>query len=172
MPALNELTHVEGFRELDKVLGELPQAFRRSVVLSALRKAARPMIKDARARALRGSNPRKRGSKKQRDSGEAETIGHGADSIRVKAMRATSKNEATVAIGPSAKHWYMSFVEFGTSRQSPRPFLRPAFQVHRQRMIQTFGIELGKSIERKAATLARQAAAGKLSRSSARALAG
>ena len=166
----NELAYVEGLGELDDTLAELPQALRRPVVLSALRRASKPMVRDARARAPRGTDPTRRGSRKQRRSGQSVAIGPGADSIRARAVRARSPHEATVAVGPDKKHWYMSFVEFGTSRQAPQRFLTPAFETHRVQAIETFGDALWKSISRLTKRLARKAAAGKLSRRAERAL--
>ena len=165
-----ELAYVEGLREVDDALAEIPQALRRPVVLSALRRAARPMVRDARLRAPRGTDPRRRGSEKQRRSGEAAAIGHGADSIRARSVRARSQHEATVAVGPDKKHWYMSLVEFGTSRHAPQRFLTPAFEAHKRQAIETFGDALWKSISRTAARLARKAAAGKLGKRAERAL--
>ena len=48
--------------------------------------------------ARRGSDPKRRGSQKQRKSGESERIGHGADSITARAVRTDRPNEATVAL--------------------------------------------------------------------------
>ncbi len=161
---------VAGLKELDAALGEIPAALRRNVVLAALRKAAKPIVKDARARARRGTDPKRRGSPKQRKKGESESIGHGADSIRVSAIKSSVRSETAVAIGPDAKHWYMSFVEFGTSRQAPDRFLTPAFEINKDAAIKVVGDELWKSLARTAKRLARQAETGKLSKKSLRAL--
>ena len=161
---------VEGLEELDRALAQVPDALRRNVVLAALRKAAQPMVREAKARARRGSDPRRRGSQKQRSSGESERIGHGADSITARAVRTDRRNEAAIAIGPDAKHWYMLFVEFGTSRQAPDRFLTPAFEIHKERAVTLIGEELWKSLSRTAKRLARQAESGKLSRKAQRAL--
>ncbi len=160
---------VVGLAELDDALGHLPEALRRQVVLAALRKAARPMVRDAKARARRGTDPRRRGSKKQRRSGESERIGHGADSIAARAMKATSQTQATVAVGPDARHWYMKFLEFGSSRQAPDRFLTPAFEINKERAVELVGEELWKSLAATAKRLARQAESGKLPKSAERA---
>ena len=160
---------VVGFRELDAALAELPQALRRAVVLAALKKAAAPMVRDARAKARRGKDPRRRGSMKQRKSGESAAMGHGADSIAARAVKASSPNEASVAVGPDARHWYMKFVEFGTARQSPVRFLTPAFEVSKDEAAQLVGEELWKSLSAAAKRLAKQAESGTLSKSAQRA---
>jgi HK97 gp10 family phage protein len=161
---------VVGFRELDAALAELPQALRRAVVLAALKKAAAPMVRDARAKARRGKDPRRRGSMKQRKSGESASMGHGADSIAARAVKASTPNEATVAVGPDARHWYMKFVEFGTARQAPDRFLTPAFEINKDEAAQLVGEELWKSLSATAKRLAKQAESGTLSKSAQRAL--
>jgi HK97 gp10 family phage protein len=161
---------VLGFKELDAALAQIPEALRRQVVLSALRKAALPMVRDARAKARRGKDPRRRGSMKQRKSGESESMGHGADSIAARAVKSESPNSAAVAVGPDARHWYMKLVEFGTARQAPDRFLTTAFETNKQAAIEAIGQELWKSIAATAKRLARQADAGRLSKSATEAL--
>ena len=154
---------VLGFKELDAALAQLPESLRRQVVLRALRKAAQPMVRDARAKARRGKDPRKRGSMKQRKSGESEAIGHGADSIAARATKSDSPTEAAVAVGPDARHWYMKFLEFGSAHQAADRFLTPAFETNKEAAIQAIGQELWKEIAATAKRLARQAETGKLS---------
>jgi len=161
---------VVGFKELDAALAQLPEALRKNVVLAALKKAAAPMVRDARATARRGKDPRRRGSMKQRKSGESETIGHGADSIAARAAPSSNRYEVVVAVGPDAKHWYMKFLEFGTARQAPQRFLTPAFEVNKDAAIRAVGEELWKSLAATAARLARQGASGTLPARAAEAL--
>lgn len=161
---------IVGFRELDAALAELPQALRRAVVLAALKKAARPMVRDARAKARRGKDPRRRGSMKQRKSGESAAMGHGADSISARALRASTPNEASITVGPDARHWYMKFVEFGTARQAPDRFLTIAFEINKDEAAQLVGEELWKSLSAAARRLARKAEAGTLGTKARKAL--
>jgi HK97 gp10 family phage protein len=161
---------VVGLKDLDAALAQLPEALRRNVVLAALKKAAQPMVKDARARARRGKDPRRRGSMKQRRSGESLTMGAGADSIAARAAKASNPNEASIDVGPDARHWYMRLVEFGSARQAPARFLTPAFEVNKEAAVQLAGEELWKSISATAKRLARQAESGKLPRAAAEAL--
>lgn len=161
---------VQGFQDLDRALAELPAALRRPLVLAALRKAALPMVLEARARARRGKDPRRRGSQKQRRSGESLTMGPGADSIAARAVRATLATEASISVAPGRRHFYMSFVEFGTARQAPARFLTPAFEIHKERAVALVGEELWKSLAAAAKRLARQAERGTISRSAREAL--
>jgi HK97 gp10 family phage protein len=161
---------VLGFKALDQALAELPQYLRRPVVLGALKKGSRKIVRQARAGALRGTDPTKRGSKKQRKSRKSETIGHGADSIAARAAPVTKATTTTVTIGPDAAHWYMRFSEFGTSRQRKQAFLRPAFDANAEAAAQEVGEALWESLARAAERLRRQAESGKLSVRATRAL--
>ena len=161
---------VVGFKELDAALAEIPASLRRDVVLAALRKASQPIIRDARARARRGTDPRRRGSMKQRKTGESLRIGPGADSIAARAIPSSVATEASVTVGPDARHWYMKFLEFGSARQSPARFLTPAFEVNKEAAVQLAGEELWKSIAATARRLARQSESGTISRKAAEAL--
>ena len=161
---------VVGFKELDAALAEIPAALRRNVVLAALRRAAGPMVRDARAQARRGKDPRRRGSMKQRLSGESLTMGAGVDSIAARAVKSSTPNEAAVTVGPDARHWYMKFLEFGTARQAPDRFLTTAFEVNKDAAVQLAGEELWKAISATAKRLAKQAEAGTLSRGAQAAL--
>jgi HK97 gp10 family phage protein len=49
-----------------------------------------------------------------------------ADTITVSNARDESSTAVAVAVGPTKAGWYGSFAELGTSRETPRPFLRPA----------------------------------------------
>ena len=160
---------IAGFRDLDAALAELPQSLRRAVILAALKKAAAPMVRDARAKARRGKDPRRRGSMKQRKSGESASMGHGADSIAARAVKASTPNEASVAVGPDARHWYMKFVEFGTARQAPDRFLTPAFEINKDSAAELVGEELWKSLSAAAKRLAKNAENGTLSKSAQKA---
>ena len=53
--------------------------------------------------------------------------------------------------------WYWHFVEFGTSQQSAQPYLRPAWDENKGRLIPNFSQEMGKEIERIGKRMERQA---------------
>ncbi len=106
---------ISGLRELEAALLDLPTAWQRQVSLRALRKAAAPIVAAARARAPRGTNPAKRGSKRQRKTGESLKIGPGADSIRARAEPRSDDGTTSVSVGPDRAHFYMQFIEKGAA---------------------------------------------------------
>lgn len=44
--------------------------------------------------------------------------------------------------------WYWRFTEFGTSKQAARPFMRPAFEESRERVLEVVSQKLKEGIER------------------------
>jgi HK97 gp10 family phage protein len=176
-----------GFKELEKALLDLPGTLRRDVVLRALKKAAEPMLQEARARARRQANPRRRGGY------PASEIGPLADSITVSTVKENSSypTEIAVKLGPDADHFYGRFVEKGTQRRGrvyrdnrgrfrrnkqrhgatpAHPFLEPAFAMHAERTAVAIGEELWKALAKKAESLAKKAEKGTLTKGAKEAL--
>ncbi|MCK6478579.1 MAG: HK97 gp10 family phage protein [Planctomycetaceae bacterium] len=172
---------VVGFKELDEALAQLPKSLRRELVLGALKKAAEPMVREAKARVRRQANPRVRGGV---PAGELKPL---ADSITVSAVKANSEfpNEIAVKLGPDADHFYGLFVEKGTKRRGrvyrddrgkfrrnkrrhsatrAFEFLGPAFAMHSERTAVAIGEELWRALAKKAEDLARKANKGTLSK--------
>jgi HK97 gp10 family phage protein len=58
-------------------------------------------------------------------SNEPKRMGHLADNIVTEIV--TDAAEVTVAVGPAWRFWYARYDEFGTVKESAKPFMRPAF---------------------------------------------
>ena len=135
---------VEGFAELEQALRRLPQEIAGQVLMSALRKAGKPMQTDAVQTAPRSVNPGKNG--------------HMADIIKLRILKdanSVADVEASLWLGPDPNHFYGLFPEFGTIHQMAKPFMRPAFDRHKDETIDLLGKELWKGIDRAAKKLAR-----------------
>lgn len=61
-----------------------------------------------------------------RSAGKRISRRHGASSIGTKRGRDTKG--VFVDVGPTRKGFWLAFQEFGTSKQAPRPFMRPAIE--------------------------------------------
>lgn len=127
-------TRIEGADELAKVLKLLPGKMGASVLASSLRTGAVLIKKEAAARA-------------PRDQGDL------AKSIRVQKVKQKG-TEALFHVGPDREHFYGIFSEFGTSKESARPWLRPAFDTKAAEALDKIGESLGKKVEAAAAKLA------------------
>lgn len=151
---------IDGLKELDKALAELPKSTGKNVLRRVLKKRAEPIAEDMRARApvdpnspgdLRGSiGVGTKLSKRQRG-------------LHRKAFRDDKAAvEVFVGAGPDpAAHNQ----EFGNVNHGPQPFARPAWDAGKGPLLdglkQDLWTEVGKAAERLARKQARLLAKGK-----------
>lgn len=132
---------VEGLRELDAALGELKKGTARAVLRRVLNKAAEPMRAAAeqmapvrtgklKSKIITSSNL---GAGSAGKAAFAEVMKAGGTKSAARGALVSANRDAgegsfaQVYIGPSTKAFYGMYSEFGTSKQKPRPFMRPAF---------------------------------------------
>lgn len=127
-------TRIEGARELDRVLAQLPRAVGRRVLTGALRAGAKPIVAAAKAKAPVGG-------------------GELRDAIVARAVRG-ERGAIHMRIGPVRAVFHGLFQEFGTKFHRPQPFLRPAFDENAQEALKRIGEALGRAVERAAARIA------------------
>ena len=163
---------MEGLKELDKVLKGLPRGVARTQLRNALKRAAKPMAKDAKQR-LRASDW---------DSRKA------ADTVEVRVMKNT-RVPAAVSVGPDSKFWFAALFEkgftvhpygrgYGASKQpkgtpvkiSAKAWLRPAWDAGKRKAARSIKDELWHVLSRYSERLKKQAYAGKLSAAGRKAL--
>lgn len=157
---------IDGLRELDRALSDLPKATGKAVLRRIGRAALDPM-----ARAAANAAPIDEGwlafsigiSEKRTRRARRKPM-----RVRVDGRwRMDRSHGIEMAMGPSAGHGaleYATFVEFGTVDTAAQPFMRPAWQSGNMRALQyitvNLGTEIGKSARRVAARAARKAKAG------------
>jgi HK97 gp10 family phage protein len=152
---------VEGLRELDKALSELPKATGKNTLRRAARTSLEPIVE-----AARGAVPVASGQ--LRDSMVVATkLSKRQAAVHRKLVRDTKSSIEMFAGAGSLPHAHL--LEFGTARRhhksgkfvgsiSPRPFMRPAWDAGKEQVLETFKDELWKEISKAAARLARKAA--------------
>lgn len=163
---------VDGLKELDKALGELPKSTGRNVLKRTLIKAGAPMAEAASLHAPRRTGALQHeiviSTKVKNNAGKAEYsaamaagLGKGAARAALISARRSASESASFAevyIGPTTKAFYGMFQEFGTSHNAAKPFLRPAFDENVQRVLDAIRDTLAAEIEKTRARLARKAA--------------
>jgi HK97 gp10 family phage protein len=140
--------YIEGIEKFQKLMKEFPEEFNRKVLTAVARRAAVPLIEEARGRAPVSKISRVEwwGKRKRITPGQMrKSIG----------SRKTSFSEpAGVKVGPSRRNgWWAHFVEFGTAGysvkkgknkgrfipgQRPQPFMRPAFNDTKDAIIKIY----------------------------------
>jgi len=164
---------VEGLRELDDALSELPKATGKNVLKRALIKAAEPIASTARSLAPIGPTGKLHiniiaSAKFKNTTGNAEyhaamSAGFGRD-IAAEALRSARRaagggeSFAEIAVGPTNQVFYGMFQEFGTVHHGPKPFMRPAWDSHKMDVFNSIKNDLAEEIEKARARIARKAA--------------
>jgi HK97 gp10 family phage protein len=154
---------VEGLKELDAALAELPKTTGKNVMRSAARKALEPVISAARPLVPEDSGNLKKSLK----------ITTRLSKRQAAIMRREYKTEGKAAIsmfaGPSALP-HAHLIEFGTKPRyqkktgkfvgqvKAQPFLRPAWDSKKDDVLNIFKKEMWTKIEKAAQRLARKAA--------------
>lgn len=161
---------VDGLKELDAALGELSKGAARGALRRALVKAAEPMRAAAAQNAPELTGALKRSiilsSKVDNRAGKAEYAqtlsGGGSKKQAVQALRDARREQgigasfAEVFMGPakgSKRDAIKSLVqEFGSTKQQPQPYMRPAFDSQAEAVIINIkgelATEINKSVQR------------------------
>lgn len=140
---------LEGFSELDKALGQLPKATAKNVLRRTLIKAAKP-VDDAASEAA----PFLTG-------GLQKSVITGSKLTRSQARGAfiqTSNYYAEIHVGTSLGRGM--FQEFGTFKDQPQPWFRPAWEGHKDQALSIIKVTLGEEIEKAAKRYAKKLAKG------------
>lgn len=139
---------VEGLRELDKALSQFTPTKRRTIGRKALDEAGEITAKVARALA-------------PRDQGHLQESIDVSGSLNRSAKKAHRKQaEQERYIGPSGLPQAIT-QEFGTFKEPPQPFLRPAWAETQEAVLKRISDELWVGIEKAAVAAAKRAAKGK-----------
>lgn len=171
---------VEGLKELDATLKQLPKAVARNALRRVLIKRAQPMVDTMRRLApddpATGSNDLK--TSIYASFRVKNKVGHeeyssvlrkgGSKGEAVAALRDARRTAAgqgsfaEIYVGPDAEHFYGRFQEFGTRNNRPQPFMRPAWDEHQGSILEgmkdDMWIEIRKAAARYAKRMARKGA--------------
>lgn len=133
---------VQGFKELAGKLSKLGKVAGGKALRSAAMRATTPVLRDAKSRAPVGklvysySYGDREPYPKKTHKGRLVGPGFLARNIGRKSIISSDKTRVTVLIGPRPEAYYgTAFLELGTSRQPPQPFLEPAFRAGKSDMI-------------------------------------
>lgn len=163
---------LEGLKDLEAALMELPKATGKNVLRRALINAATPMAETARTLAPVRLGHLKRSitvGKVKFSSGSAgkrafaEAMARGASRSEAGAAAREANigasqdiTSAMVIFGPG-RHPQATLQEFGTVHHPPHPYMRPAWDTGKTNAAEAIRDELKTEIEKAAARLARKA---------------
>lgn len=132
---------IEGLRELEAALANLPKATAKNVLRRVLKKAAAGTLADAQSKAPRDTG------------GLSKSIIMGVK---------TRRHGGGLFIGPSYKRGdsgrHGHLLEFGTVNMPAQPFMRPAWDANKDAALASITNDLGTEIDKAAKRAARKAA--------------
>ena len=156
---------VDGLAALDRALGMLPRATARNVLVRTLKKAGEPIAEDARSnadRSARTGNLRDSiavSARVKNTVGNAEYaaamragLGKAAAGAALRGARKAAKGTGSFAqafVGPSRGKGVISYahiVEFGSVKDAPQPYMRPAWDAKQGQALDIIKAELGNEI--------------------------
>jgi len=141
---------VEGLRELDRALGQLPRSTGKAVLRRVLKKAGQPIADDMRAKAP--DDPATGGNDLRSSIGVSTKLSKRQAKIHRKMFRNDKASaEMFVGPGPDPAAWTQ---EFGTVNHGPQSFARPAWGGNKMRALDIIKSELGGEITKAARRLA------------------
>lgn len=138
---------IEGLRELEAALADLPRATGKNVLRRVLKKAAAPIESTAEALA-----PHLTGTLERNINMGTRLTRRQAQMVR----KADSKSSAEIHVGTADPAGIQT--EFGNANQNAEPWLRPAWDQNKEGALNTIATDLGGEIDKAAARLARKAA--------------
>lgn len=155
---------IEGLKELEKALKELPLEIQKRPLRSAVSAGAKEIADEAISKAPVGQTGNLKKSLYRYRSRRLSAIGKETFLVGVRKGKGiygnTNLNRRLNRVGKTYKTqgeaYYWRFLEFGTSKMPAQPFLRPAYENAKERAVQIIKERLGKAIEAQARKLAKK----------------
>lgn len=143
---------IEGLRELDQALSELSNDLAGKALYAALNYASTPMLKTAKARAAIAKEPHEMEYQGQIHQVKPGLLKSAIRRKRVKARYYQQGAAVMIYVGRGTKQKiyprYWHFIEKGTSHAPATPFMRPAFDTHKDEAVERFKQKLGERIDK------------------------
>lgn len=145
---------VEGLRELDRALSELPKSTQKAVLRRTLMKAGEPLADSMRGKAP--DDPVTGGNDLRSSIGVGIKLSPRQSRLHRKMFKDDKASaEVFVGAGPLPQ---ASLQEFGTANHGPQSFARPAWDAGQMRVLETIKTVLWTEIKKSARRLANKLA--------------
>jgi len=132
---------VDGLKELEQDLLELPDRIADRVLQSALTSAALPIVTEARTKV-----PLAHAAYRLYGGGKADPGWLRDRIVRKKVKGGGNSAEVIVTIKDRRQSYFWKFIEFGTSKMAAHPFMRPAFEAKVAEAVDRFADRLKTGI--------------------------
>lgn len=158
------LVKIDGLKELQNALEQLPKEIQGRPLRSAVSAAAKVVVDDVKTRVPVGETGNLKTAVYRYRSRRNSATGRETFFVGIRQGKAqykdTAYNRRKGRVGKSYKTageaYYWRFLEFGTAKMQARPFLRPAFEAQKSRAVEVMKERLGKAIQTQAKKLAKK----------------
>lgn len=171
MASIKTMVRMEGLKELEDALLELPKATQGNVLKRAAVEAAAEFADHASALAPRGKGKLKTEIKVAKPKiinpgtaafaaamREGATRAEAASAARAANQAAGGQGRSVItSVGPTRSAFYGLFQEFGTAHHSAQPFMRPTWDALKGKLLDTIASTLREEIEKARQRIARKA---------------
>ncbi len=146
---------IDGLKELEKSLKELPEVLRGKPLRNAVSAGAKVVLDEAKNRVPIGDTGNLKKSLYRYRSRSQSGIGKETFLVGVRKGKGTygdtRRNRRLGIVGKKyttqGEAFYWRFLEFGTNKMPAKPFLRPAFESTKTRAVEVMKERLAKAIE-------------------------
>lgn len=148
---------IDGLQELEKKLREMAPDLARNALRAAVGAAAKVVKDEASTRAephkktgaLQANIYAKRDRKRSNDFGQTYIVGvRNGQAKYANNKKNRRAGRAGKTYEDAGATFYWRFLEFGTVKMSPKPFLRPAFETKKVEAVEAIKERLWKRIEK------------------------
>ena len=157
-----ETVHIEGLKELDQALKQLPDRLARNGLRASVYAGAKVVRDEAKRRAPKavkalGTDQPPPGTLKRSVIMKQirELSGQDRQTFFVTVRHGKKYRKQGKKGNLSQDAWYWRFIEFGTRKMAAMPFLRPALEAKRHEAAQAMKMRLRQRIEKHASELRR-----------------
>ena len=155
---------ITGLKELQKALNELPKEIQGRPLRSAVSAAAKVIVDDVKSRIPVGETGNLKTAVYRYRSRRNSATGRETFFVGIRQGKAqykdTAYNRRKGRVGKNYKTageaYYWRFLEFGTVKMQAKPFMRPAFEGSKSRILDVMKERLGKAIQDQAKKLAKK----------------
>lgn len=154
----NVTVEIEGLKELQAKLLELPQKVAKNALRSAVNAGASVIRKEAKQRApqytgkVSAGHPPPGTLKRSVISKYIRELSNNFQSTFFVTVRKGKKYRGQGKKGDKSQDaYYAYFVEYGTSKMTAKPFLRPAFEAKKEEALQAMVSKLKERLDEEAA---------------------
>jgi len=147
------------FKEVQRVLRQLPAVLQHKVVTSAARASARVIAKEAKARVPVRSGLLQRSigvaKAKKRDTPKDMVRFYVVPKTKVSISKKVLIGGKNAKLKAKMQSYHGHFVEFGTKNMNAQPYLLPAAEATRAQVVETFQQKIHEGVEKQVKRLAR-----------------